>query len=81
MNLRNIELLELVADTLGEELNRQVVYIGGSTTALLVASERRGQVRQTKDVDIVVDVVTSVPYGKFANSSPRQSAQLCVEKA
>lgn len=67
MNLRNIELLELVAKTLGKELNQQVVYIGGSTTALLVASERRGPVRQTKDVDIVVDVVTTRDYHTFCN--------------
>ena len=67
MNLRNIELLELVAKTLGKELNQQVVYIGGSTTALLVAMERRGQVRQTKDVDIVVDVVTTRDYHTFCD--------------
>ncbi|WP_323846479.1 nucleotidyl transferase AbiEii/AbiGii toxin family protein [Microbulbifer magnicolonia] len=67
MNLRNIELLELVAYTIGEELNQQVVYIGGSTTALLVAPERRGQVRQTKDVDIVIDVVTTRDYHAFCD--------------
>ncbi|WP_193162657.1 nucleotidyl transferase AbiEii/AbiGii toxin family protein [Microbulbifer hainanensis] len=67
MNLRNIELLELVAKTLGKELNQQVVYIGGSTTALLVALERRGQVRQTKDVDIVVDVITTRDYHTFCS--------------
>lgn len=65
MNLRNIELLELVANTLGDQLNRQIVYIGGSTTALLVAPERRGRVRQTKDVDVIVDVVTKRNYHTF----------------
>lgn len=67
MPLKNIELLELVANTLGEELNQQVVYIGGSTTALLVAPERRGQVRQTKDVDIVIDVLSTHDYYAFCD--------------
>ncbi|GAB2507953.1 hypothetical protein [Microbulbifer agarilyticus] len=65
MNIRNIELLELVANALGDQLNRQIVYIGGSTTALFVDPQRRSQVRQTKDVDIIVDVVTQHDYHSF----------------
>lgn len=65
MNIKNIELLELVANALGDQLNQQIVYIGGSTTALFVDPQRRSQVRQTKDVDIIVDVVTRHDYHTF----------------
>lgn len=55
MIIRNIEIVTLVANRLGD-LNSQVVYLGGATTALMVPEGFRGAIRQTKDVDIIVDV-------------------------
>ncbi|MFX4227441.1 MAG: hypothetical protein ACFHHU_06040 [Porticoccaceae bacterium] len=60
----NIAQLATVANALGELLP-QVTFVGGCTTALLVDQSAYFGVRQTKDVDVIVDVATYVGYQKF----------------
>jgi len=52
---QNIEMLEVVAKALGEELCQKVAFVGGCTTALLLTDEfSLEEVRYTDDVDLVV---------------------------
>lgn len=64
MAIRNIEIIALVAKRLGS-LNSRVVYLGGATTPLMVPEGFRGAVRQTKDVDIIVDVAAIGDYHRL----------------
>lgn len=64
MNL-NIRQLVAVAEKLGELLDT-VVFIGGSTTSLLVDDAGTTNIRYTDDVDFIVKVVHSyVEHTKF----------------
>lgn len=52
---QNIQMLEVVAKALGEDLCQEVAFVGGCTTALLLTDEfTREDVRYTDDVDLVV---------------------------
>jgi predicted nucleotidyltransferase len=52
---QNIQMLEVVAKALGEELCQSVAFVGGCTTALLLTDEfTLEEVRYTDDVDLVV---------------------------
>lgn len=57
------QMLQTVADALGPELLRQVAFVGGCTTALLITDAFvREAVRFTEDVDVIVHVLG---YGKW----------------
>jgi predicted nucleotidyltransferase len=57
------QMLQTVADALGPDLLRQVAFVGGCTTALLVTDAfAREAVRFTEDVDVIVHVLG---YGKW----------------
>lgn len=60
----NIEQIIAVAKKL-QHLKDEVVFVGGSTTELLVDEVARGQARQTEDVDFVVDIEFNLEYSKF----------------
>lgn len=52
---QNIQMLEVVAESLGIELCQEVAFVGGCTTALLLTDELSlEEVRYTDDVDLVV---------------------------
>ena len=57
----NLKMLEFVAQRLGQ-LNDEVVYVGGCTTALLINDPLSLDVRPTLDVDCIVDVVSLGQY-------------------
>ena len=61
----NITQLKEVAFALGDLLV-DVTFVGGCTTSLLVDEAALFGVRQTEDVDIIVDVTTYVEYQGFA---------------
>lgn len=51
-------MLQAVADALGEALLRQVAFVGGCTTALMLTDKvSREQVRYTDDVDLIIHVL------------------------
>ncbi|HFK5876863.1 hypothetical protein SCJ96_11280 [Legionella pneumophila serogroup 1] len=60
----NLRMLELVARKLGE-LNDEVVYLGGCTTALFINDPLSLDVRTTLDVDCIIDVLSLGQYYKF----------------
>ena len=52
------DMLLLVAKALGAELSRQVAFVGGSTTGLLVTDKvTQSAIRYTEDVDLIVNVI------------------------
>ncbi len=60
----NIEQLIAVAEQL-QNMKDEVVFVGGSTTALLVDDVAASQARQTEDVDFIVDIAISGDLYKF----------------
>ncbi|HHS3032394.1 TPA: hypothetical protein ACT9LS_001806 [Legionella pneumophila] len=60
----NLRMLEIVARKLGN-LNDEIVYLGGCTTALFITDPLSLDVRSTLDVDCIIDVISLVQYQKF----------------
>ena len=69
--MKNYELnllqLEKVASAL-DHLLPKVTFVGGCTTALLVDKAAYFGVRETDDVDVIVDVVSQIEYHKFGKA-------------
>ncbi|MCW5589023.1 MAG: hypothetical protein KIT27_05095 [Legionellales bacterium] len=57
----NIKTLELIAIRLGE-ICKEVVFVGGCTTGLLITDKAVPDVRYTIDVDCIVDVISLSQY-------------------
>ena len=57
----NIQILEAAACSLSE-LIEDIVFVGGSATALLITDPAASPVRPTIDVDVLVEVTTLVEY-------------------
>ncbi|MFA6542015.1 MAG: hypothetical protein WCT99_10475 [Bacteroidota bacterium] len=53
----NIQAIETVADALGE-INSDAVYVGGAVIGIYVNDPGAGDVRPTKDIDIVLKIAT-----------------------
>jgi hypothetical protein len=61
----NVELLTKVAKRLGPLL-REVVFVDGCTTALLITDEAAAEVRPTFDVDVIAEITTYAGYTAFS---------------
>ena len=59
--LANLKMLQFMANKL-DELVAEVVFIGGSTTALFITDDNVPDVRFTVDVDCIVDVASLKQY-------------------
>jgi predicted nucleotidyltransferase len=57
-----VEWVRRVAERL-DDMIEEVVFLGGSTTGLLITAPRTSAIRPTKDVDIIVEVAT---WGEYA---------------
>jgi hypothetical protein len=64
-------MLEFVARKLGK-LNEEVIYLGGCSTALFITDTLSLDVRPTKDVDCIVDVVSLAKYYQFSKKLEKQ---------
>lgn len=60
----NLEKLERAAKQL-EELNDQVVYLGGCVVGLFITDPAALDVRPTVDVDCIIDIISRSNHGKF----------------
>lgn len=60
----NLKVVEKVATSL-EELNKDVIYVGGAVVSLYVTDEGAEQPRPTKDIDISVQISTYAQMNKF----------------
>lgn len=60
------EMIRVVAEALGPDLLQQVAFVGGATTSLLITDDfSREQVRHTKDVDLIVNVITYADWNQL----------------
>ncbi len=57
----NLALLESIATALGP-LRERFVFVGGCTTGMLVTDVAAAPVRATRDVDVIVEVLTLADY-------------------
>ena len=62
---RNLELLTAVARLLRPMLS-ELVFVGGSTTALLITDMAAAEVRPTYDVDAIAEITSYAEYEKFS---------------
>lgn len=67
MNKTDLELLKVVAKSLGNLL-QEVVFIGGVTTSFYIQDESASRTTPTEDVDIIIDVLTLLDYEKFSKN-------------
>lgn len=61
MQSTNIEMLKLVANGLGDLIN-EVVFVGGSVAELYADNPDLSEVRETLDVDCVVEITSRTAY-------------------
>lgn len=81
----NLAILMLSVEKLGE-LTDEMVFLGGSTTGLLITDQAAPPVRETNDVDVIVEVVTLTEYYQLSEKlrvlgfyeDQREDAPLCL---
>lgn len=75
----NLRMLEFVARKLGP-LNNEVVYLGGCSTALFITDPLLLDVRPTKDVDCIVDIISISDYYKFSKRLEKQGFKQLINE-
>ena len=60
----NLAMVKRVAELLGPLLPK-VVFLGGSATGFLITDEAAPEVRATKDVDVIVEILSRLDYYKL----------------
>lgn len=58
----NIHLLEIVAERLGEDLCKELVFVGGAVAGLLITDPAMPSIRPTEDVDVICQVLALTEY-------------------
>lgn len=61
----NLDFLMLGVDKLGE-LCDEMVFLGGCTTGLLITDPAAPPVRETKDIDVIIEITTKAEYYKLS---------------
>ncbi|GAV20525.1 hypothetical protein MMIC_P1494 [Mariprofundus micogutta] len=61
----NLEMLQLAADGLRPFLD-EIVFVGGCATGLLISDSAAPPTRETKDVDVIVEVASLHDYHRLA---------------
>ena len=65
MPKHNLELLTEAARLLKPLLN-ELVFVGGSTTTLLITDQAAAEVRPTYDVDAIAEITSYAAYADFS---------------
>jgi hypothetical protein len=60
-----LNLIEIVSESLGKLLE-DVVFVGGASVVFLVPEMTYPEIRNTEDVDVIVDIVTRPDYYSFS---------------
>jgi hypothetical protein len=71
----NLALLKEAARLL-KTLLRELVFVGGSTTSLLVTDKAAAEVRPTYDVDAIAEITSYAAYADFS-----QRLRLCWKES
>lgn len=77
--LANLYMLEKVAKQLGP-LCKDVVFLGGCTTALFITDSAAPDVRYTLDVDCIVDVISRNQYHQLEKQLRKQGFKQSLEE-
>lgn len=73
-------MLEFVARKLGP-LNEEVIYLGGCTTTLFITDPLSLDVRPTRDVDCIVDIVSLPKYYQFGKKLSDQGFKQSIDES
>lgn len=60
----NVALIEIVAGNLGDDLRKELVFVGGAVAGLLITDPAMPAIRATDDVDVVVHAAVLKDYHK-----------------
>ncbi|MCK5893412.1 MAG: hypothetical protein KAG53_03145 [Endozoicomonadaceae bacterium] len=75
----NQQMLETVAQALGEELLQTMTFVGGCTTGLLLTDAfTREQVRHTDDVDLIVHVMGYLGFSQLQEQLKKQGFVITI---
>lgn len=69
---QNIAAIRKIASALGD-LNNEVVYVGGAVISLYADDPAAGDVRPTKDLDIVVEIASQLKLEKLRKKLEEQN--------
>jgi len=58
----NVQMLDVVAARLGEDLCGQLVFVGGAVAGLLISDPAQPAIRPTEDVDLLAQVLAKSDY-------------------
>lgn len=58
----NVQMLDVVAERLGGELCRRLVFVGGAVAGLLITDPAQPAIRPTEDVDLLAQVIVRADY-------------------
>lgn len=58
----NVQMLDVVAQRLGDDLCGHLVFVGGAVAGLLITDPAQPAIRPTEDVDLLAQVVTRTDY-------------------
>lgn len=65
MSNKNIEMIQVVSTALNN-LNVPVIFIGGATVSLYLNLDTAEEVRPTEDVDVIIEILSSLEYSKLS---------------
>jgi predicted nucleotidyltransferase len=58
----NVQMLDIVAERLGDELCARLVFVGGAVAGLLITDPAQPAIRPTEDVDLIAQVRVRTDY-------------------
>lgn len=58
----NVQMLDVVAQRLGDDLCGRLVFVGGAVAGLLITDPAQPAIRPTEDVDLLAQVVVRADY-------------------
>jgi hypothetical protein len=58
----NVQMLDVVAERLGDDLCSRLVFVGGAVAGLLITDPAQPAIRPTEDVDLLAQVLVRAEY-------------------
>lgn len=58
----NVQMLDVVAERLGDDLCSRLVFVGGAVAGLLITDPAQPAIRPTEDVDLLAQVLVRADY-------------------
>ncbi|MES2460415.1 MAG: hypothetical protein V4671_07515 [Armatimonadota bacterium] len=72
---QSITMIRHVAQSLGPEMVRLIAFLGGASLPLLLTDPAVQDVRSTRDVDVIIEVMTYGEYASLAEELRRRNFQ------